>query len=64
MTATKHYLLIFFMLSALFLSGCREEEQGRPLSYDKGVYGGQADNSLSAETVYGFRNRAKGQSWY
>ena len=64
MSVFKNYLLIFFMLTSLFLSGCREEEQGRPLSYDKGVYGGKADASLSAETVYGFRTRAKGQAWY
>ncbi|MGF1561888.1 MAG: hypothetical protein ACFB3T_06890, partial [Geminicoccaceae bacterium] len=33
----------------LSLAGCREEEQDRPLLYDKGNYQGQADEEHSEE---------------
>lgn len=45
------------------LAGCREEEQGRPLSYSKGVYQGQPDNGLSDDTLGALRQRAQRQSY-
>ena len=55
-------LLIFFL--SLSLQACKKEEQGRPLSYNKGVYQGNADNSLSGSEVYQLKKRVSGQSWY
>jgi hypothetical protein len=45
----------------LGLGGCREEELGRPLFYDKGKYQGTADEPLSPETVEQLRQRVRGQ---
>ena len=59
------FFVIFFILIAVFnLSACRKEEQGRPLNYNKGVYQGNADSSLTDGTVYQLRKRVSGQAWY
>ncbi|MCB1478392.1 MAG: hypothetical protein KDJ62_05885 [Rhodobiaceae bacterium] len=34
---------------ALTLSACRENEQDRPLTFDKGTYGGAPDQALSEQ---------------
>jgi hypothetical protein len=36
---------------ALVAQGCREDEQDRPLTYDKGTYQGQQDQALTDEQV-------------
>lgn len=41
--------------SALALSGCKGTD--RPLSYEKGVYGGKTDEPLTAEQVETLRQR-------
>jgi len=46
------------------LIGCKKEEQGRPLSYNKGIYEGDPDNSLTENNVYNLKKRTAGQSWY
>ena len=43
------------------LSGCREEEQGRQLRYEKGTYLGQADTPLQEEDRAILRQRAMNQ---
>ena len=35
---------------ALTLGACREEEQGRRVMFEPGVYKGKADSPISAET--------------
>ena len=40
------------------LGACRGDEQGRPLTYEKGVYGGQPDESLSEEQRRELNRRA------
>ena len=45
------------------LAGCRESEQGRPLTYDKGVYQGKPDDGLTAGTLDALRQRAQHQSY-
>jgi hypothetical protein len=45
------------------LAGCRQEEQGRPLTYDKGVYQGQPDDELAQDTLETLRLRAQRQSY-
>lgn len=56
------------VLTALALAGlvfalqaCREDEQDRPLVYDKGTYQGQADEKLEQDQVDALRQRAAGQ---
>lgn len=50
-------------LAAAALSGCRAEEQGRPLSYTPGVYQGVVDETLSAEQQERLRARVDRQSF-
>lgn len=42
---------------ALALSACRENEQDRPLTFEKGVYGGKPDQALSEEKRDELRGR-------
>lgn len=39
------------------LSACREDEQNRPLSYAKGIYGGAADEPLGEEQQRALQRR-------
>ncbi len=43
---------------ALLLTGCRESEQGRPLSFEPGVYQGDKGEKLGAERREELRARA------
>ncbi len=52
------------LLAGLVLSGCREEERGRILYYQKGTYLGQADQKLDAGQLEALRSRARRQSAY
>tara|TARA_Y100001970_G_C14245201_1_gene867629 strand:- start:1371 stop:1568 length:198 start_codon:yes stop_codon:yes gene_type:complete len=54
-------ILIFLLISS---NGCKKEEQGRPLSYKKGFYQGNPDNTLSSNKIYQLKKRISGQSWY
>ena len=46
----KTFIVISIFLTSLVLSSC-QEEQGRILSYKKGVYLGKKDASLTKEQV-------------
>jgi hypothetical protein len=48
---------------ALVAQGCREDEQNRPLFYDKGTYQGQPDPALSDQQVEALRQRANAQKF-
>jgi hypothetical protein len=48
---------------ALVAQGCREDEQNRPLMYDKGVYQGQQDEALADEEVDRLRQRSTRQKF-
>ena len=48
---------------ALVAQGCREDEQNRPLTYDKGTYQGQPDEALSDQQVEALRQRSAGQKF-
>ena len=48
---------------ALVAQGCREDEQDRPLVYDKGSYQGQPDQALTDEQVEQLRQRSAGQKF-
>jgi hypothetical protein len=43
---------------ALVAQGCREDEQNRPLAFDKGTYLGPVDQKLGEEQVDALRQRA------
>lgn len=45
----------------LAISACRQEEQNRPLSYNKGVYGGKQVQKLSKEQVRELEFRIRNQ---
>ena len=47
----------------LMAQGCREEEQNRPLTYDKGTYQGQPDPALTEQQVEALRQRTTGQTF-
>ena len=49
------------LASALLLSACRAEEQGRVLRYQKGAYLGKADPALGRDQVDRLRLHMSGQ---
>ena len=61
---SKFFVIFFILITSFNLSACKKEEQGRPLNYNKGVYQGNADCSLTDGTVYQLRKRVSGQAWY
>ena len=48
---------------ALVAQSCREDEQSRPLTYDKGTYQGQHDEALTDEQVDTLRQRSARQKF-
>lgn len=48
---------------AALVAGCRENEQNRPLAFDKGVYGGPADQEVSEETRKQLQDRVRLQNF-
>lgn len=67
MTVTSKVLRVVAigaLLSALFaVTGCREEEQGRPLVYKKGTYLGKPDQQITDAQEQELRARAKKQAF-
>lgn len=55
----KNFFIILTVLavSGVAVSACKKEEQGRPLSFTKGTYGGAPDTALSEETRRALRAR-------
>lgn len=45
------------------VTGCREEEQHRPLTYKKGTYQGKPDTQLSDAQKQELRARARNQAF-
>ena len=54
-------LAVAAVVAASLLVGCREEEQGRVLRYEKGTYLGQKDSGLTEEQRTALRARAQQQ---
>lgn len=50
-------------LAATSLAACRDEEQGRPLSFKKGVYEGAKDETVTADAVKSMGDRVKKQQF-
>ncbi len=51
------------LIAALSVGACREEEQGRILIQEKGVYQGQPDTALSEAQLRELRFRANQQNF-
>lgn len=54
-------LLGGLLFAGLAISGCRSEEQSRPLTFEKGTYQGQKDQKLTDEQLSELRQRANAQ---
>jgi len=50
---------VLVVLAGVTAQGCRESEQGRILSYEKGKYLGKPDQQLSAARREQLRQRAR-----
>jgi len=62
---TRKFLGFFALLAVVSaLSSCAEEEQNRPLGYEKGTYLGKADQSLSADQLRELSIRSQMQRVY
>ncbi len=61
---TRRFIKFFgaVAFSALFLAGCRAEEQGRITQFQPGVYLGKKDTKLNSEQVRQLRIRSAMQS--
>jgi hypothetical protein len=58
-------LVIWLVIAglAIIAQGCREDEQNRPLLYNKGTYQGQSDPGLAEQQVDELRQRAARQKF-
>jgi hypothetical protein len=45
------------------VAGCREEEQGRPIIFEKGTYLGKPDQKLTDAQEQELRSRARNQAF-
>jgi hypothetical protein len=45
------------------VAGCREEEQGRPIIFEKGKYLGKPDQKLTEAQEQELRSRARNQAF-
>ena len=61
--ATRIGVSLAILGIALVTQGCREDEQDRPLMYDKGAYQGQQDEALTDEAVDTLRERSTRQKF-
>ena len=60
----KIIIFTFILVIVSGLTSCRKEEQGRPLKYNKGIYEGNPDTSLTNDNLQKLRLRASSQGWY
>jgi len=51
------------LIAMAAVSGCREEEQNRPLAYEKGTYLGKPDQKLTDAQRQELRARARNQAY-
>ena len=59
--AARGVLIVALAGLVTMAQGCREEEQDRPLAFDKGTYQGQADEGLGQDQLETLRQRAARQ---
>ena len=60
----KITLIILFTTSTLLMSSCRQEEQNRILNYEKGVYLGKKDETITGKQITKLRMHTSRQSSY
>jgi len=60
-SAKKALLVAVMTTFVVGVAGCRDEEQGRPLAKQKGVYQGVVDEKLDDEGLSNLRSRSAGQ---
>jgi len=60
-TARMVRTLSVIAITAIVLSACRADEQGRMIRYEPGVYKGKPDSQLSESRLEELRNRARNQ---
>jgi hypothetical protein len=58
---SKGGALLLLAALACLAAGCRTEEQGRKLGFDKGHYGGKADTQRDSRTQTALADRVKTQ---
>ena len=51
--------IALMLLAAVSTTGCRDEEQGRKLNFDKGKYAGPAVPAPSSEAQKGWQDRTQ-----
>lgn len=56
---SARWAIIAALLGTVLLAGCREEEQGRVLSFEPGVYQGKPDTPLSDDVLERLRERGR-----
>ena len=54
------FTIFLALAGALALAGCKDTD--RPLSYNKGVYGGKTDTKLTTKQVESLRHRGMRQA--
>lgn len=59
---TTALVMLALLIAGAGLSGCREDEQGRVLLYEKGTYLGEPDDPLEKDKVRALRSRARRQA--
>jgi len=59
----EHRVWPFLMLAILVIGGCREDEQGRALGFEPGVYQGEAMPEIDGEIRAGLRERVANQDF-
>lgn len=57
------FLTLVMIGLATGIVACREDEQGRPMTKQKGVYEGPVDEKLAIERLEDLRQRASGQKF-
>jgi len=56
-------LVVIACLAAAMLAGCRDDEQGRVLAFDKGHYAGAPVTKPSAQALAALHDRAQMQRY-
>lgn len=59
----KHRVWPIVMLALLLTGGCREEEQGRALGFEPGVYQGGSMPEIDGDMRAGLRERVANQDF-
>ncbi len=59
----EYRMWLILVLAILVIGGCREDEQGRVLGFQPGVYQGEAMPEIDGEIRAGLRERVANQDF-